>query len=218
MDFYLADREKELRLVSDLIPYNWSMAQNNLADNKTNMIYRIDNFNDFMNYFGNLRNENPDLFGYACNRWFNYHSAMCVERIFSYQDRVDEQNSNYGYISKKNRQIDFFIDGVPFDHKTTVLPRCFYSRISEIHNRDFKIEVMRWLYKNQSNGKRFGLNNRIFVMVVKKKNPRLSWKGKSLLKLINQRVEEFMDSPDFITFRCQKTKHRFRSALIVVDF
>lgn len=77
---------------------------------------------------------------------------------------------------------------------------------------------MRWLYKNQSNGNRFGLNNRIFVMVVNKQNLRWSWKGKSLLELINQRVEEFMDSSDFVTFRCQKTNNRFRSALIVVDF
>ena len=53
---------------------------------------------------------------YAINRWFNYWSATGVETIFC---------SLPGVIAAKNpkdRLVDFSIQNITFDHKTTVFP------------------------------------------------------------------------------------------------
>ena len=54
--------------------------------------------------------------GYLLNSWYNYWSAVLIENIFRRQAKVMPAPG-------KIKNVDFFVDGVPFDLKVTYIPR-----------------------------------------------------------------------------------------------
>ncbi|MCK7522579.1 MAG: hypothetical protein MZV64_35295 [Ignavibacteriales bacterium] len=81
-------------------------------------------------------------FNYTINRWYNFWSAQAVENIFCSLPNVKPA------LDSKDRLVDFTINGVSFDHKTSIFPKNFPYKIDEaIKKTD---ELIKWLYKNQS--------------------------------------------------------------------
>jgi hypothetical protein len=58
--------------------------------------------------------------GYLRNSWYNYWSSVLIENLFRRNKRVLPA---YGKI----KNVDFFIDGFPFDLKVTYMPREYVS-------------------------------------------------------------------------------------------
>lgn len=184
MQTNLVQIEKELkkRLA---YPYKWGRKQNDYFDKLTNYIYRISSFDNVLKEtekkFSNDK-EHQNIANYALNRWYNFWSAQAVEKIFCSLPNVKPA------LDEKDRLVDFTIDGVKFDHKTSVFPKNFPFQIDEaIKKTD---ELIRWLYKHQSQQQRKHLKNRLFIVLYSSDGKH--WKLKAEIAWLKERIEKYM--------------------------
>lgn len=143
--------------------YRWGQKQNDRWDDFTNYIYHVNGFDNLLQEtekaYAKLKDriERQDFFNYAANRWYNFNSAKVVEHIIC---------TVPGIMPAKNPQdrlVDFTVNGIRFDHKTSVFPEGFGKDINYAMNH--KRELIEWLYANQSRQKRKHLDNRLFIIV-----------------------------------------------------
>lgn len=191
MDINLIQAEKELKKRLTY-PYKWGRKQNDYFDKLTNFVYRIFSFDDVITEI-NKRfkddREHQDISNYALNRWYNFWSAQAVEKIFCSLPNVKPA------LDSKDRLVDFTIwpdgrqvDGVTFDHKTSIFPKNFPYPIDEaIKKTD---ELINWLYKNQSQQQRKHLKNRLFIVLYSSDGEH--WKLKSEISWLKERIEKYM--------------------------
>jgi len=193
-------------------PYQWRRLQNNSFDKLTNQIYRIRSYKQLLCYF---KDSPEDIKNYAYNRWLNYWSAKCVEQIFASFNQVSAEKNEF------HKKVDFYINDIPFDHKTTVIPNVFHKKINNIDQDETKIELIKWLYKNQSKEQREHYSNRIFVVLINKEDPKKSWKMKAEIEKIKSEIYSYMSyinngQKSFFNFHDKKKNIRFSSDIIVV--
>ncbi|RPI72166.1 MAG: hypothetical protein EHM47_08875, partial [Ignavibacteriales bacterium] len=166
-------------------PYKWGQKQNNFFDNQTNFIYNTLTFKELISELESRFKSKPDYdlyFNYALNRWYNFWSAHAVEKIFCSLPNVTPA------VDEKDNLVDFTIQGVEFDHKTSIFPKTYNKNLKEaLVNTD---ELIRWLYKNQSQGKRMHLKNRIFIVLYSTTGEH--WKMKSEISLLKKEIEYYM--------------------------
>ena len=184
MKYNLIQIESELkkRLVH---PYKWGQKQNDFFDKQTNFIYYTFLFEDLIKKIENRFKSDKDFdlyFNYTINRWYNFWSAHAVENIFCSLPNVKPALDN------KDRLVDFTIDGVSFDHKTSIFPKNFPYQIKEAIKKTE--ELIKWLYKNQSQQQRKHLKNRLFVVLYSPDGEH--WKLKSEISWLKGRIEKYM--------------------------
>lgn len=162
------------------IPYDWKgTKQTNVLDQQTNFIYKINTFDELQKKIQILDNS---IQNYALNRWYNFWSAKGVEYIFSTHQKV-KPNTN-----KFDKLIDFKIDEIPFDHKTSVFPKGYSNSIEKaIKNPNSLIE---WLYSNQSSESRQHFKNRLFLILFDKNGEH--WKLKAEIGLFKKTIENYI--------------------------
>lgn len=168
-------------------PYKWRRKQSDDYDEKTNFIYKIFNFNELLekidnNFHGN--NEYDNLFNYTLNRWYNFWSATAVERIFCSLPNVKPA------LNKYDKLVDFKINGISFDHKTSVFPRTYtksykYAKANPKH-------IIKWLYLNQSQQQRKHFKNRLFIILYNSEGP--NWKLKAEISLLKKHILNYMNN------------------------
>ena len=184
MESDLIQIEKELkkRLA---YPYKWGRKQNDQFDKLTNFVYHIPTFDETLKEIENRfrkDKEHRNISNYALNRWYNFWSAQAVEKIFCSLPNVKPA------IDEKDRLVDFTIDGVTFDHKTSVFPKYFPYKIDEaIKKTD---ELIKWLYKHQSQQQRKHLKNRLFIVLYSSTGEH--WKLKAEISWLKERIERYM--------------------------
>lgn len=159
-------------------PYVWGRRQTNDWDSATSFIYDISSFTELLKEVESLPQDMKD---YAMNRWYNFWSAMGVEDIFAQHKAVIPNINEY------DKLVDFTINNIAFDHKSTVFPRGFP------HDYEFAKQnpkrLIRWLYENQSKDGRYHLGSRLFVVLKSKED---DWKLKADLGLIQKSVDDYM--------------------------
>ncbi|PVW15120.1 hypothetical protein [Marixanthomonas spongiae] len=169
-------------------PYVWGRKQNNLWDGYTNFIYRTETWEALMPKMAKVvrvHNLNKrDLFNYTINRWYNFWSATAVEHIFTNLTQVTPTDN------PKDRLVDFSIQNIPFDHKTTVFPKQFKK--SWAYAKTHEKELIEWLYDNQSIQQRHHLKNRLFIVVFDKNGEH--WKLKANLSLLKAEIEKYVSN------------------------
>jgi len=184
MDINLIRAEKELKKRLTY-PYKWGRKQNDHFDKLTNFIYHTFLFDDVISEINKrFKNdkEHQNISNYALNRWYNFWSAQAVEKIFCSIPNVKPA------LDEKDRLVDFTIDGVTFDHKTSIFPKNFPYPIDEaIKKTD---ELINWLYKNQSQQQRKHLKNRLFIVLYSSDGEH--WKLKSEISWLKERIEKYM--------------------------
>jgi hypothetical protein len=134
--------------------------------------------------------EHQNIANYALNRWYNFWSAHAVEKIFCSLPNVKPA------LDEKDRLVDFTIDGVTFDHKTSIFPKNFPYPIKEaIKKTD---ELINWLYKNQSQQQRKHLKNRLFIVLYSSDGEH--WKLKAEISWLKERIEKYMSgfNPNYL--------------------
>ena len=184
MDAELINIEKELkkRLA---YPYKWGRKQNDEYDKLTNFVYRISSFDEVLKETSDRfkkDKEHQNIANYALNRWYNFWSAQAVEKIFCSLPNVKPA------LDEKDRLVDFTIDGVTFDHKTSIFPKNFPYSINEaIKKTD---ELILWLYKHQSQQQRKHMKNRLFVVLYSSDGEH--WKLKAEISWLKERIEKYM--------------------------
>ncbi len=168
--------------------YQWQQQQNDTWDGYTAFVYETLRWETLLERMQQViaaeKLDKGKLFNYAANRWFNFWSAVGVEQIFTELEGV-EKVKNY-----KDAEKDFYLNGIAFDHKTSVYPKRF--------SKDFKYafqhkrELIEWLYKHQSKQKRYHLKNRLFLVVHAKDGAH--WKLKANLQLVKTEIVEYVNN------------------------
>lgn len=178
----MIDLEKlELQLKKRLkYPYTWGRKQADDWDKITNFIYEIRRFSDLEVMISNL---SPELKNYALNRWLNFWSAKGIEQIFTSQQNVVANKNEY------DKLVDFTINGIPFDHKTSVFPKGFKKDFNYAYQN--KRELIQWFYDEQSQQGRKHLKNRLFVVLFDR-NSLEYWKLKVEIRFIKQQIEQYI--------------------------
>lgn len=190
MNFEFLEKELKKRLNYN---YVWGKKQTNDFDSKTNFIYKTEKFEKLISQIDKAFKDDPkfdELKNYSLNRWFNFWSSKGVEAIFCEDKKVTP------HLNSKDKFIDFYIENIPFDHKTTVFPKGFDKSIPYAINH--KKELIEWLYNNQSKEQRQHFKNRIFIVLVDYDCPTEHWQLKAeivwLKGLISTYLTNFNDS------------------------
>ena len=171
--------EKDLHRCLDLLSKNWN-SQNNKEDELTNFIYQCDTLGECL--FQILK-QNVDI-QYALHRWYNYKTSVACESIFCDYGAIHE-------VDVTNHDVDIYINDIPFDVKVTVYPSKLINRSFDLRFRNGKNEMLRWLYKNQSQQNRKQLVNRLYVVCDgKTEHERLAMK--SNFSCIKDKISKFM--------------------------
>jgi len=171
------------------LPYNWGVKQSNLYDEATNFIYHIDSFDPLIEEIEKQFKGKPKyetLKNYALNRWFNFWSAKAVEQIFCSLPGVVPDKD------KTNLLVDFTIQGIQFDHKTSVFPKGFGKTLEEAKNNPQIL--IKWLYLNQSQQGRKHMRNRLFLVLYSTTGEH--WKLKAEINWLKTIIENYMASFD----------------------
>jgi len=167
-------------------PYKWGRKQNDHFDKLTNFVYRIQSFEDVINEIGTRfrkDKEHDNIANYALNRWYNFWSAQAVEKIFCSLPNVKPA------LDSKDRLVDFTIDGVTFDHKTSIFPKNFPFKIDvAVKKTD---ELIKWLCRHQSQQQRKHLKNRLFIVLYSSDGEH--WKLKAEISWLKERIEKYME-------------------------
>ena len=181
MDLPRVERELKKRWA---YPYQWGRKQSDIWDQKTNFIYTTYSMGRLI-----IKTEHfdTDLRNYAFNRWYNFWSAMAVEDIFASHPTVKPNRNSY------DKLIDFTIDGIPFDHKTSVFPKGFAKPF--VYARAHERELIEWLYTHQSQQGRKHLKNRLFIMLYDGNTMR-HWKMKAEITLLKSAIDDYVENFD----------------------
>lgn len=165
--------------------YKWGRKQSDDWDRKTKFIYDQWRYDKIQSTLQELFPKSEAAHNYACARWYNFWSARAVEAIFAESERVVPAEN------QKDRLKDFFIDNIPFDHKTTVYPYAFDQPIHIA--RESPEDLITWLYKNQSQQGRMHWGNRLFLVMHNKRGDNWKLKGRInwLQTLIHQYLQDF---------------------------
>jgi hypothetical protein len=174
-------------------PYKWGRKQNDYFDKLTNFVYKISSFEEVIKEieirFKNDK-EHKNISNYALNRWYNFWSAQAVEKIFCSLPNVQPA------LDAKDRLVDFTIDGVTFDHKTSIFPKNFPLGINDaIKNTP---ELIKWFYRNQSQQQRKHLKNRLFIVLYNSSGPH--WQLKAEISWLKAKIDRYLFGfhPDFL--------------------
>lgn len=195
--------EIETELKKRLVyPYKWGQKQNDSFDKQTNFIYHTFKFEELLKEIEKRFKTNKDYdsyFNYSINRWYNFWSAQAVEDVFCSLPNVKPARDS------KDKLVDFTIQGAAFDHKTSIFPKNFPYKIDEaIKKTD---ELIRWLYKHQSQQQRKHLKNRLFIVLYNETGEH--WKLKAEVMWLKERIEKYMIgfNPHFLLkFNFEKNK------------
>ena len=181
MDLPRVERELKKRIA---YPYRWGRKQSDIWDQQTNFIYTTYSMHMLLK-----KTEHFDsaLRDYALNRWYNFWSAKAVEDIFASHSKVEANRNSY------DKLVDFTIEKIPFDHKTSVFPRAFNR--SYTYARSHEQELIEWLYANQSQQGRKHLKNRLFI-VIYDAIAMEHWKIKAEIMLLKSAIDEYVENFD----------------------
>jgi len=169
------------------LDYFWGRKQDDEFDKQTNFIYKTTSFESLLETIEIYFKDNPkynDLKNYALNRWFNFWSAKGVESIFCEHENVKPHLDSY------NKFTDFYIQNIPFDHKTTVFPKGFGKSVP--YGILHKSELIAWLYENQSQQQRKHHKNRLFIVLVNYGEEDGHWKLKSEIGWLKEIISAYL--------------------------
>lgn len=190
LDLNAEERELRKRLV---FPYQWHGRQTDDADRATAFIYDCVTFAALEQAIAQRLAHHPDyerLRHYALNRWFNFRSARGVEALFCAHPCVTPA-------PLYERTWDFAIDGLQFDHKTTVYPRSYPIPVYEAVTTPW--HLIAWLYQQQSQQQRCHWHNRLFLVLHAADGEH--WKLRAHLRMLKAAIDEYVSnfSPDHLT-------------------
>lgn len=186
MPLDIRQTEVELRKRT-LYKYQWGRKQNNAYDHLTHFIYQMETFEELIQHILSEFKGHPEIKAignYAVNRWYNFRSAMAVEEIFCSHPRVRP------FEQSKDKYCDFYIDDIPFDHKTTVFPKHIIWNKAQC--KLYPERLAKWLYDHQSGEQRLHYANRLFIVLYHKGGAH--WKLKAELSYLQKIILNYLDS------------------------
>lgn len=143
----------DLRQLAARIPLEWGRVQNNRSDDQIDL-FSIHSYAELEAAVSQLRDEEKN---YLRRRWFMWKCSACDEFLF-YRNPNTQQNPD-----PYDKEYDILIAGkYKFDVKGTVIPKEMRDRAEElIRNPE---EMIGFFYDRQSTGRRYGVQNRLFIV------------------------------------------------------
>ena len=120
---------------------------------------------------------------YALRRWYCFWGARLAELLFLGHAGVRPGPPTH-------HEIDFTIDGVPFDLKTTEVPRVFAGPVEAWAGDPGKLAA--WLYRHQSREGRFHTANRLFLVLCDPARPEEAWRLRGDERALSHAIDAFM--------------------------
>jgi len=111
----------------------------------------------------------------------------------------------------KDHEVDFTIDGVPFDLKTSELPSIFVDRQAELVQDPTPLAS--WFYRFQSRERRFHLANRLFLVLCDLEEPGEAWRLRADVTALRASIDGFMNDPRLVELRLPDPDGEPRSVL-----
>ena len=112
----------------------------------------------------------------------------------------------------RDRLRDFTLDGISFDHKTSIWPRAYPGALAAA--QDNPTALIQWLYANQSGEGRYHTANRLFVVLHTPDGAH--WKLKADLRRLRAAVHEFLLDPQLRRVTIENGQRAVTSAVIWV--
>lgn len=167
---------------------SWGNKQNDRFDYCTDYIYKVQSYSELEEKTKETcESKNLDydkVFRYALNRWFNLQISNFAEKQFLEYDIVEDEPN------QRSKEIDFYINSIPFDLKMSVFPKWFGKDID--YATEHKTELIDWLYSNCSQERRLHNGNKIFIVCYSSDGNHN--KVKSNLWYIKEAVDNYMKS------------------------
>lgn len=170
---------------------SWGQEQNDHYDSYTKYIYSTKTYDELVKktkmacqIYSGL--DYDRVFRYALNRWFNHMVSLYAEDVFTSHDIVEDEEDKY------NKEIDFYIKGIPFDLKMSVFPKWFKHDID--YAMMHKEELIEWMYKHCSKEKRLHNGNKMFIVCYSSdgNHNQVKWN----LQWVKEVIDEYMEDYD----------------------
>ncbi|HUX87883.1 MAG TPA: hypothetical protein VMW65_12850 [Chloroflexota bacterium] len=148
---------------------------------------------------------------YALRRWYCFWGARLSEQLFI-------RHPNVAAGPAKDHEVDFTIDGVPFDLKTSELPRAFAKRPEDLIRNP--AEVADWFYRRQSRERRFHAANRLFLVLHDPAFPEEAWRLRADVEALRARIDAFLAQPTYLEVTVPDLTgalHAVQTAIILVE-
>ncbi len=190
-----AEREAEIARIARQLarvvqPLRWRRVQTDTWDACCHFIFRRRSYDSVRRCAGEVAVERglplDDFVAYATRRWFCFWGARVAELLF-----LSYPNVQPG--PPKDHEVDFRIDGRPFDLKTSELPSVFSHRLADL--ADDPATIAAWFYRNQSRERRFHLANRLFLVLADPEQPEEAWRLRGDVGALRDAIASFMARP-----------------------
>lgn len=186
MDLASCQRELQKRTAEAATP--WGRKQNDHWDGLTRFIYATPTWDGLKRAAAQACPAETDsalFFAYAANRWFNFWSAKGVEAIFCRHSAVKPASNPL------DRRVDFFIQNIPFDHKTSVFPQNFPHSLADACRSP--VVLVDWFYRHQSGEGRQHFHNRLFVVLYNSQTAE-HWKLRAELLWLKEKIDAYVQN------------------------
>jgi hypothetical protein len=164
----------------------WGRKQFDDWDKLSSFVYALPSYEKLQEELKRL-NKPTEFNNYVIHRWYNTLSAVGVEKIFSKLPNVLPNTNRY------DKLVDFSINNITFDHKTTVYPRNFGHDINFAKQNPQKL--ISWLYAEQSKEGRFHTSNRLFIVLHKADTHH--WKLRAELTRMKPVISDYVNTFDY---------------------
>jgi hypothetical protein len=198
-----AEREAEIaRIAAQLArlaqTLTWGRVQNDAWDRLCHFIFRLRTAEAVRKHAADAARKQgaavdlADFTSYALRRWYCFWGARLAELLF------------FGYPTvkpgpPKDHEVDFTIDGVPFDLKTSEVPRAYAGRLADL--LDDPAEAAAWFYAHQSRERRFHAANRLFLVLADQEAPDDAWRLRGDVATLHAGIDAFMTHPAFVNLQ-----------------
>ncbi|HVC34404.1 MAG TPA: hypothetical protein VNL16_12915 [Chloroflexota bacterium] len=171
----------------------WGRVQNDAWDGLCPFIFRLralDSVRARATQVALERNlDRTEFVQYALRRWYCFWGARQAELLFLCHAGVEPG-------PPKDHEVDFTIDGVPFDLKTSELPRAFAGRADAFFADQAKTAV--WFYTHQSRERRFHLANRLFLVLDDPTFPEETWRLRADIAALRTSIDGFLTQRRYV--------------------
>jgi hypothetical protein len=182
---------RQLAVVTQTVP--WGRVQDDAWDGLSRFIYRLRTAASVQaeaERVAGARGLDPTAFGhYALRRWYCFWGARMAELLFQAHPGVQPG-------PPRHHEIDFTVDGRPFDLKTSEVPRRFLDNVDELIVDPGKVAA--WLYEHQSRAGRYHTANRLFLLLCDPEAPEEAWRLRADVTALRDAIDGFMARRRFV--------------------
>ncbi len=169
----------------------WGRQQGNDWDGYSHFVYHVESLDELRRATRRVAAEAGlpvnDFASYVIHRWYNYHTHQVVLDMLCAHRRVRREDD------PRHRTVDLYLDDRPFDLKLTRFPHAYPGRLDDVRRRP--LELVNWLYQNQSSGGRYHTANRLFLVLHHAGDAQRTWEVRRMFDLLQATVDEFLSCP-----------------------